>query len=311
MSEQLDCCVVRDLLPSYIEGLTEPETAAQVAAHLEQCGACRGLEADLRTAIPVEPAPKRALKFLRKVKRTRLLAALLTLVLTLWAMLALYGSEYRWTEELSSLSEGLQEHVGWIDELEETQLQALDTLELDDMLYVSFRAEGSEDNVHGIARLERGLNGRYQFVGASCAPFPYTTGVWFDGVEGADGAHYYLFAGDGCREIYDFTARFEVYDTQGLDRTIPVTFPVEEGTFLFAWSSEELEYDRQQEHVTLTGSNITLLDREGQDVTQQYWDDSVEQNWVSGISAAERFLLYWLMALIALLGGILIRYFLT
>ena len=31
----LDCCVVRDLLPAYLEGLTEEETSAQVRAHLE------------------------------------------------------------------------------------------------------------------------------------------------------------------------------------------------------------------------------------------------------------------------------------
>ena len=29
MDKKLDCCVVRDLLPAYIEDLTEEETAAQ------------------------------------------------------------------------------------------------------------------------------------------------------------------------------------------------------------------------------------------------------------------------------------------
>ena len=35
MSEhKLDCCVVRDLLPAYVEELTEADTAAQVKEHL-------------------------------------------------------------------------------------------------------------------------------------------------------------------------------------------------------------------------------------------------------------------------------------
>ena len=37
----LDCCVVRDLLPSYLEDLTEAETAQEVEAHLKSCETCR------------------------------------------------------------------------------------------------------------------------------------------------------------------------------------------------------------------------------------------------------------------------------
>lgn len=33
----LDCCVVRDLLPSYLEELTETETSAMVREHIEHC----------------------------------------------------------------------------------------------------------------------------------------------------------------------------------------------------------------------------------------------------------------------------------
>ena len=42
----LDCCVVRDLLPSYLEELTETETSAMVREHIEHCAACRQLEED-------------------------------------------------------------------------------------------------------------------------------------------------------------------------------------------------------------------------------------------------------------------------
>ena len=58
----LDCCVVRDLLPAYLEGLTEEETSAQVRAHLEDCENCRELEKDMRAQVPLEKAPKGTLK---------------------------------------------------------------------------------------------------------------------------------------------------------------------------------------------------------------------------------------------------------
>ena len=39
MKDNLPCAVVRDLLPIYVEGLTEPETNAAVEAHLKTCPA--------------------------------------------------------------------------------------------------------------------------------------------------------------------------------------------------------------------------------------------------------------------------------
>ena len=79
---KLDCCVVRDLLPAYLESLTEPETTAQVKAHLAECPGCQKTAEDMKAAVPVEKAPKRALRFLKRVKRTRLIAAALSAVLS-------------------------------------------------------------------------------------------------------------------------------------------------------------------------------------------------------------------------------------
>ena len=36
MEHKLDCCVVRYLLPAYLEGLTEEETTPPEEAHLEE-----------------------------------------------------------------------------------------------------------------------------------------------------------------------------------------------------------------------------------------------------------------------------------
>ena len=41
MKNDLTCGVVRDLLPSYVEGLTAPETNEAVERHLSDCAARR------------------------------------------------------------------------------------------------------------------------------------------------------------------------------------------------------------------------------------------------------------------------------
>ena len=41
MNDKISCSVVRDLLPSYLEGLTEPETSQLIKNHLENCSDCR------------------------------------------------------------------------------------------------------------------------------------------------------------------------------------------------------------------------------------------------------------------------------
>ena len=45
----LPCEVVRDLLPSYVDGLTSETTGALVEAHVAGCGACRAALQAMRT----------------------------------------------------------------------------------------------------------------------------------------------------------------------------------------------------------------------------------------------------------------------
>lgn len=56
-ANKLDCCVVRDLLPAYVEELTEAETAEQVRRHLADCAACREVEAHMRAGVPLRQTP--------------------------------------------------------------------------------------------------------------------------------------------------------------------------------------------------------------------------------------------------------------
>ncbi len=70
MKNDLTCGVVRDLLPSYVEGLTSPESNAAVERHLSGCPDCAQLRAALAGA-PKQAAPEDAkeVDYLKKVNR--------------------------------------------------------------------------------------------------------------------------------------------------------------------------------------------------------------------------------------------------
>ena len=89
MKNDLTCGVVRDLLPSYVEGLTSPESNTAVERHLSECPDC----AQLRTALagaPEQAAPEDAkeVDYLKKVKRRgwRRVAAAVAVTVLLFAV---------------------------------------------------------------------------------------------------------------------------------------------------------------------------------------------------------------------------------
>ena len=90
MKTELPCHIVRDLLPSYLEGLTEEETTAAVKAHLEACPDCQARWAAMSEtssdAVPAVPDTVEVdyLKAVRKKTRKKiLLAVVLAVVLVL------------------------------------------------------------------------------------------------------------------------------------------------------------------------------------------------------------------------------------
>ena len=79
MKSDLSCEVVRDLLPSYIDGLTSEETSRLVRAHLDACEACRGVHREMTGEEPPK-AEQPEVDYLKKVrasgKRLRRIAIL-------------------------------------------------------------------------------------------------------------------------------------------------------------------------------------------------------------------------------------------
>ena len=317
---KLDCCVVRDLLPSYIEELTEPETAAQVKAHLEGCPPCREVEAAMRAGLTVERAPKPSLHFLKRVKRTRLIAALLTIVLALWCIWWLYDTQaFHYPNTEAGRLEAVEDYVPSAPDstirhvVEGDPLRVLGWVKEGKHLYVAYAADNA-DNVHGILRMERGLNGKYWPVNTSENPFPFAAGVMGQHMSTSDDTWSFFLIGDSCRDIYSVKVTYGVLlEDAARFRMYERTYEIAEPDFLW-----QMDYDRLEEDlglpagaiISLDIDEIALYDKDGRDVTAEYEDPSVSSNWSGGKGTAERFLFYVYIAIVIGLAVMFVRYFL-
>ena len=90
MKNDLTCAVVRDLLPSYVEGLTSEETNRAVERHLSACPDCMARKNAM--AAPAEPAEtaeqSREVDYLKTVKRKSGRRVVLAIACTLAVILA-------------------------------------------------------------------------------------------------------------------------------------------------------------------------------------------------------------------------------
>ncbi len=69
MKNDLPCAVVRDLMPSYLEGLTEKETSELVARHLESCPGCAACYAVMKEPEKNREEERMQVDYLKKVRR--------------------------------------------------------------------------------------------------------------------------------------------------------------------------------------------------------------------------------------------------
>lgn len=65
----MKCCIVKDLLPGYIDGLTSEETNEEMKMHLENCNSCNTIYRQMTEELPIEiPPEKTEIDFLKKLK---------------------------------------------------------------------------------------------------------------------------------------------------------------------------------------------------------------------------------------------------
>lgn len=70
MKNKLDCEIVKDLLPSYIDHLTSEKTTGEITEHLSECEACRAVYRDMTNSEPpIFEQPE--VDYLKKVRNSR------------------------------------------------------------------------------------------------------------------------------------------------------------------------------------------------------------------------------------------------
>ena len=105
-TNKIPCAVIKDLLPSYAEDLTSPETSGLVREHLQECPDCEAVYEAMHGEIPPETegdceiaADLSEIDYLKKVRNTgrkKIIASVLAVLLlaggAVFAKVYLYGS---------------------------------------------------------------------------------------------------------------------------------------------------------------------------------------------------------------------------
>ena len=260
--------------------------------------------------------------YLKEVKRSRLVAAALAFLLCLFCIVRLYAMTFPYANTAKGLQRAVEDYVPSPDDTGATQgiapdspLRVIGSAVQGQFLYVAYAADNA-DHVHGILTMKRGINGKYRPMNASESPFPYTVGVWTGNLwtnSDADNKYFFL-AGDGCQDIASVRLSFYVWTSgDAASTTAEKTFAVTEPDFLWIYEgksfAEELGISTGETNGIFT-NEVVLLDKDGNDVTDQYRDETVSDNWSSSKSTAEASLIYVYMGIVAVVGIVVVKYFL-
>lgn len=305
----MKCCAVRDLLPAYLENLTEEETALLIQEHLETCDDCRKLAELMGAALPEERTEKK-LRFLSRMRNTRLLGAMLSLAITLMLVLGLYNMEFHYSNTVGGRLAALADYMvapedDWDAHIPYgTNVRVIAHMEQGRFLWLYYGTD-TEDNVQGFMKLERGINGKYRPCHATMSPYPYTAGVRVFYQE--DGIVF--LGGENCDDIA--AVRLELRSWDGITEPKFHDVEVPRGDFLMAVDlSEPIAAAGGEEYGWRVLGEKAYLDENGNDITDQYRLD-VEQNWAGSKGSAEQGMVYVFIGLVIGVGVLFIRYFLT
>lgn len=76
----MKCAIIKDLLPVYCDGLASEETCEEVEKHIAECGDCKSVYENMKSAVPEVPRPD--IQPMRKVRNTlRLRLALVIMII--------------------------------------------------------------------------------------------------------------------------------------------------------------------------------------------------------------------------------------
>lgn len=318
MKKELTCSIFQDLLPNYIEKLTSDDTNIAIYEHLDTCEDCKKVYEQMVADIGnPEKVPVIELKFLKKVKRSRLLAAVLCVVLTLVLSCLIYTSEYNFTNDKSSLAAGITEFIA--PTRHPVEAYVLETKEVDSVLVATFKDQ-ERANVNGVAVLVKGFNQRYRIISAKIRSSDYSSVLQIFPITIKNEPYYAVSGYNLSDEIKYYGLDFSAYTNPGdlaKDRVREaIKFNVENQQFLEIFSAEELKrHFENSTDDTLHNPRLvatSMYDADGREITDNFRNQEDSGNKVSAsIGKAELFLLYIFIAIVMGLGIIFTRYFLT
>lgn len=317
MKTDLTCSIVQDLLPNYIEKLTSADTNIAMEEHLENCENCRKtyeqMSADI---VSLEKVPVIELKFLKKVKKTRLLAAALSIVLTLVFSYLLYASEYHYTNDKGDLSMAITEFTTQFEP--NFDAYVLETQAVDNFLVASFKDQ-SQANNYGVAVFVKGFNQKYRIIRTQIKASDYSSVMQFFPLEIKNERYYAVNGYNLTSDIHFYGLDYNAYKNPGdlsKDRVRrSIQFDVKNPQFLQIFPANEMDKRVVSESSeTLYDYRLmgtSLYDANGKEITENFRNENPGVRAHSGAGKAELFLLYVYVAIIMGLGIVFTRYFLT
>lgn len=164
----LPCHIVRDLLPSYLDHLTGPETEADMQEHLASCPDCRAARDAMAADLGAEKAPPPKLNFLKRFRWQQRLGAILSVAVTLLCLVGLYRSEYCYdltnTAEIEALIQEDPASNSLAGFPQGGEVDVLETTTVKDRLFILYQIEQNGTfNRQGLYEFQRGIFGRYRF----------------------------------------------------------------------------------------------------------------------------------------------------
>lgn len=310
MKQNLNCMIVQDLLPNYIEKLTSDVTNQAVEEHISTCEQCSELLNIMSAEITTKKTvPKRELKFLKKIKLTRFIAAVSCILLALIFSYMLYASAYEFTNDKKVLSAAITEYTSH-GRHKVADAYVLETKEIDGVL-IAFFKDNNNPNVYGFAKLLKGANMKYRLVRANYGPSAYSAIVETYRFDTSKGAYYAV--GGYNLDINIASYGLKLYDeSRSKFAEDMLKFNVENSQFLDVKKESDLQKVIKEDKGTLVffgHDSIALLDAEGNDITKSYEIPNITSTWGAGTGTAELFMLYVFIAIVLILGAIFARYF--
>lgn len=317
MEEEKTCSIVLDLLPNYIEKLTSNETNIVIEKHLETCENCK--EAYEKMTVNVgntEKVPTINLKLLKKSKRTRLIAAVICIALTIALSYLLYDAEFHYSIDKDDLSLAITEFT---DPENPVDAYVLEIKEKYGVLIVTFKDQ-SNPNMYGIAEFSKGINQKYRIIRTRKDLSEYSSVVKTYPVNIKDEQYVAISGYNLSENIGYYGLDYATYSEPGQlskNRVIrSVKFDVKNPQFLELYSVEELTALLESaSNETLQNAYLvstSIYDTTGVNITESYRSlEKGTQNIGSSTGKAELFLIYIYIAIVISFGVILTRYFLT